>query len=226
MNVRVDLSTPIYDGMEVVFKAPCDASQVTGLNLYYQQEMQNFSFADANANDVGDLDALFAEGAVVKVILDTYTNMAFIQNGDTNAYLENRFKEIGTGGGTSGSNQLVVTITRDADGNRISSHGSLSIFNHIKSGGSAVAYIHEENGQGEYHSFDWVDTAQAVIYTHNLMASSLGVLSIVGSDVVSVYSEHASAKSVQDLKTDMGDIETALDSILEIQNELIGGDGV
>ena len=101
MNVRVDLTTPIYDGMEVVFKAPCDASQVTGLNLYYQQEMQNFSFADANANDVGDLDALFAEGAVVKVILDTDTNKAFIQNGDTNAYLENRFKEIGTGGGTS-----------------------------------------------------------------------------------------------------------------------------
>ena len=96
MNVRVDLSTPIYDGMEVVFKAPCDAAQVTGLNLYYPkdgvQESQQFAFADANANDVGDIDALFAAGAVVKVILDLETHMAFIQNADTNSYLEERFK--------------------------------------------------------------------------------------------------------------------------------------
>ena len=100
MNVRVDLSTPIYDGMEVVFRTPCNASDVTGLNVYYTkdgvQESQNFAFADANANNLGHLDALFAEGAVVKVILDTDTNMAFVQNADTNAYLESRFDEVST----------------------------------------------------------------------------------------------------------------------------------
>lgn len=105
MNVRVDLSTPIYDGMEVVFKAPCDASEVTGLNLYYLkdgvQESQNFAFADANANDVGHIDALFATGAVVKVILDLETHMAFIQNADTNSYLEKRFKKLGGGVGVA-----------------------------------------------------------------------------------------------------------------------------
>lgn len=97
MNVRVDLDSPIRDGMEVVFKAPCDASEVTGLNLYYPVEgvleSQNFAFADANTNDLGHLDALFAKDAVVKVILDLDTNMAFVQNADTNAYLESRFED-------------------------------------------------------------------------------------------------------------------------------------
>ena len=111
MNVRVDLQEAIRDGMEVVFKAPCDASVVTGLNVYYPVdgvvESKAFTFADANTNDVGHLDALFAEGAVVKVILDLDTDMAFVQNADTNAYLEHRLSVlegmIGTGGGTSDS---------------------------------------------------------------------------------------------------------------------------
>ena len=106
MNVRVDLQETIYDGMEVKFKAPCDASVVTGLNLYYPVdgvvEAREFAFADANTNDLRHLDALFAEGAVVKVILDLDANMAFVQNADTNAYLEHRLSTlegmIGTGG--------------------------------------------------------------------------------------------------------------------------------
>ena len=53
------------------------------------------SFADAHGNDLGDLDNLFAEGAMVKVILDTDTNKAFIQNADTNAYLEKKFDNLG-----------------------------------------------------------------------------------------------------------------------------------
>ena len=98
MNVRVDLDSPIRDGMEVKFKSPCDASEVTGLNVYYPVdgvlESQNFAFADANATDVGHIGALFAKDAVVKVILDLDTNMAFVQNADTNAYLEGRFDGI------------------------------------------------------------------------------------------------------------------------------------
>lgn len=110
MNVRVVLQEPIRDGMEVIFRAPCDASAVTGLNVYYPAngvvESKTFAFADANANDIGHLDFLFAEGAVVKVILDLDTNMAFVQNADTNAYLEGRFTKlkgmIGTGGSGGG----------------------------------------------------------------------------------------------------------------------------
>ena len=97
MNVRVDLQETIRDGMEVVFKAPCDYAEVTGLNVYYpvigMVESKTFAFADAHANDLADLDVLFAKDAVVKVILDLEASKAFVQNADTNAYLESRFAE-------------------------------------------------------------------------------------------------------------------------------------
>ena len=90
MNIRVDLETPITDGREVVFRSPVDCSQVTGLIVYYNGERKEFAFADAHGNNVGDIDHLFAENVAVKVILDLTTNMAFVQNADTNAYLEQR----------------------------------------------------------------------------------------------------------------------------------------
>lgn len=111
MNIRVDLETPIKDGTEVVFRSPVDCSQITGLIVYYWDNgstaSKEFALADAHGNNVGDIDHLFAENVVVKVILDLTTNMAFVQNADTNAYLEGRFSEleraIGTGGGGGGT---------------------------------------------------------------------------------------------------------------------------
>ena len=97
MNIRVDLTTPINDGTEVVFRSPVDCSQITGLIVYYQNGgntlSKEFAFADAHGNNVGDIDHLFAENVVVKVILDVTAGMAFVQNADTNAYLEWRFKD-------------------------------------------------------------------------------------------------------------------------------------
>ena len=106
MNIRVNLNTPITDGTEVVFRSPVDCSQVTGLIVYYDggTASKEFAFADAHGNNVGDIDHLFAENVVVKVILDPAHSMAFVQNADTNAYLEGRFKDledrIGSGGST------------------------------------------------------------------------------------------------------------------------------
>lgn len=97
MNIRVDLNTSITDGTEVVFRSPVDCSQVTGLIVYYQDGgntlSKEFAFADAHGNNVGDIDNLFAKNVVVKVILDVTAGMAFVQNADTNAYLEGRFAE-------------------------------------------------------------------------------------------------------------------------------------
>lgn len=121
MKVRVDLTTPIKDGMELVFKAPCDYTEVTGLTVYYPvngiTESKEFAFADAHANDLADLEVLFAKDAVVKVILDLSANKAFVQNADTNAYLEGRFADledkIGTGGGGGVSEDGVINIIND-----------------------------------------------------------------------------------------------------------------
>lgn len=99
MNIRVDLNTSIKDGTEVVFRSPVDCSQITGLKVYYtgndgNTASQEFVLADAHGNNVGDIDHLFVENVAVKVILDVTTSMAFVQNADTNAYLEGRFKSI------------------------------------------------------------------------------------------------------------------------------------
>ena len=95
-NIRVDVDYTIIDGSEIVFRSPVDCSAITGLIVYYIANdgaavSKVFAFADAHGNNVGDIDHLFAEDVVVKVILDVTKSMAFVQNADTNAYLEMRF---------------------------------------------------------------------------------------------------------------------------------------
>lgn len=97
-NIRVDLTIPIHHGMPITFKAPADCSNVTGLKVYYPNSegvttSQVFTFADAHKNDLRDINELFTANAIVKLILDTTDNMAFVQNADTNAYLESRLDE-------------------------------------------------------------------------------------------------------------------------------------
>jgi hypothetical protein len=90
-NIRVDLDYTIKDGTEIKFRSPVDCSAITGLIVYYPGADGNtvskvFTLADAHGNNVGDIDHLFAEDVVVKVILDVTNGMAFVQNADTNAY--------------------------------------------------------------------------------------------------------------------------------------------
>lgn len=98
-NIRVDVNYTIADGSEIVFRSPVDCTAVTGLRVYYPNAngvtvSKVFAFADAHGNNVGDIPHLFTENVVVKVILDVTNVMAFVQNADTNAYLENRFANI------------------------------------------------------------------------------------------------------------------------------------
>ena len=110
MNIRVDLNTNIADGSEVVFRSPADCSQVTGLVIYHNGGKTEFAFADAHGNNVGDIDHLFAENAVVKVILDVTAGMAFVQNADTNAYIERTFVKTVNGRSPDEKGNVEITI--------------------------------------------------------------------------------------------------------------------
>lgn len=106
--IRVDQKLAIFDGQAVTFKSPANCSIVEGLRIYYPaadgtETSKTFALADAHGNNVGSID-LFAANVVVKVILDTGSSMAFVQNADTNAYLEGRF-------------DLVEDIAREAAAN-------------------------------------------------------------------------------------------------------------
>lgn len=97
-KVRVDLNCVPVDGQAVAFKAPCDCTAVDGILCYYAQGDEKvskaFVFKDAHGNNVAGIGNLFAAGSVVKVVLDVTNGGAYLQNADTNAYLESRFNSM------------------------------------------------------------------------------------------------------------------------------------
>lgn len=217
MNVRVNLNYPIFDGDEIVFKAPCDASEVTGLIVYYPGDAgvvsSLFTFADAHTNDLGHIDELFAAGAVVKVILDTDTGMAFVQNAATNAYLENRFANMGGGSGGSGANTLIVTVL-----NGYASKTADEILNHVASGGNAVLYTDDRYinlmSVGDYSAvfMRMADDMTANYYELN------GLGKVIQSEQIYVRDEHFTDA--------IGDISAALSELHAYAETLKGGEAV
>ena len=87
-NIRVDTTYTVIDGSEVVFTAPCNCSEIDGLKIYYPDGSKEFTFKDAHGNALTGIGEAFAKGALVKVILDVTNGFAYIQNADTNSYLE------------------------------------------------------------------------------------------------------------------------------------------
>ena len=97
-KIRIDRDLPITNGLTLTFQAPADCSQITGLVVYYQEgnttKSQDFKLVDAHGVDVGSGTInLFATNALVKVVLNTDQGKAYVQNADTNAYLEGKLAE-------------------------------------------------------------------------------------------------------------------------------------
>lgn len=97
-NIRIDLDTAIFTGQQLTFRSPVDCSAITGLVVYHldasgSQTSSNFQFTDAHGCDVGNIDHLFSADVIVKVILDVEHSKAYVQNADTNTYLENALND-------------------------------------------------------------------------------------------------------------------------------------
>lgn len=91
-KIRIDLSETLLDGMDIKFKAPCACDEITGLTVYYPAEDETIQtkelvFRDAHGNDLTGVGNLFVKDAYVKVIVDSENGHAYIQNADTNGYL-------------------------------------------------------------------------------------------------------------------------------------------
>lgn len=87
-NIKVELNHEIIDGQPITFVAPCDCTAVTGLKVYYPGGSKVFTFKDAHGNALTGVGNLFSQGAYVKAILDVINGNAYLQNADTNKYLE------------------------------------------------------------------------------------------------------------------------------------------
>lgn len=98
-NISISVDYPIEDGMNLTFTTPCNCSAVTGLKVSYPvitettstTTSKTFAFKDAHNNNLSSTNNLFVQGAIIKVILDVTNGNAYLQNSDTNAYLEGKF---------------------------------------------------------------------------------------------------------------------------------------
>lgn len=94
-NVIITIEGPLMDGHRVTFKAPCDCTGIEKLDVRYVQDNTQksklFTMKDAHGNDLDGVGNLFMEGAYVHAILNTALGFAYLQNSDTNVYLEGKF---------------------------------------------------------------------------------------------------------------------------------------
>lgn len=127
------------------------------------------------------------------------------------------------GSGTTSIPRLIVQITEDEEGNYISSHTSQEIYDYWQNGGEVAV------------DFDYMDkfipirfdAARICFYRFGEHPYDIEEICI-GYDgennyVRRKYSDYATKADITKLEDSVGDIETALDSIIAIQNELIGG---
>lgn len=117
-NIRVDVDHLIHDGSEIKFRSPVDCSAITGLVVHYPDSTgstvsKEFTFTDAHGSDISKIDHPFGENVVVKVILDFNESRAFVQNADTNAYLEAQLAGKAPAGYGYGGEVIVTDTTKD-----------------------------------------------------------------------------------------------------------------
>ena len=105
--IKVTSRCDIYDGMSITFRAPCESTEVEGLNVYDSNGMQSFTFHDSGGYSTSGV-VFFFEEAYVTAVLDTRNSIAYIQNAESNCYLENRFKQK-----RDVRNLVIQKITRD-----------------------------------------------------------------------------------------------------------------
>lgn len=97
-NIRIVVDGPLQDGHKLTFKAPCDCSEMEYLDVRHlknnEQVSTLFTMKDAGCGNLTTTHNLFSKDSYVSVVLDTKNNRAFLQNANTNQYLENKIGQM------------------------------------------------------------------------------------------------------------------------------------
>lgn len=89
-KIKVNLGYAPVNGKQISFIAPCGSVDTECLVI----EDVEYAVVDADGVSVAGLQNVWNSGAMVSAILNTATHTAFIQNANTNAYLEGKFKTV------------------------------------------------------------------------------------------------------------------------------------
>ena len=99
-NINVVVGSYIGDGYKVKFRTPCDSTTIEGLEVKYPAKngigtlIKKFIFKDAHGTELSGVGNLFVRGVMIEVLLDVTHGVAYIQNADTNSYVESFKSEI------------------------------------------------------------------------------------------------------------------------------------
>lgn len=99
-NIHAVVQKTIADGYKLKFRTPCDSTTIEGLEVKYPAKngvgtlIKNFVFKDAHGTELSGVGNLFVSGVMIEVLLDVTHGVAYIQNADTNSYIESVKREI------------------------------------------------------------------------------------------------------------------------------------
>lgn len=152
-KIRIDTAFTIADGAEVSFTAPCDCTAIDGLIVYYPGGSKAFTFKDAHSNNLTGIGNLFKSGAIVKALLDVKNGHAYLQNADTNKYIEENFLKKGsTKPADIGAASLIDAGVYNGDLNVIG-EGGVPV--------NSVVWVTPETGNMPYGDWGYVETWRA-----------------------------------------------------------------
>lgn len=99
-NINVAVEKTIADGYKLKFRTPCDSTIIEGLEVKYPAKdgvgtlIKKFVFKDAHGTELSGVGNLFVGGVMIEVLLDVTHSVAYIQNADTNSYVESVKSEV------------------------------------------------------------------------------------------------------------------------------------
>lgn len=128
-NIKIALDYTIIDGQPLSFKAPCDCTAVTGIKVEYPDGEGTastvFSFADAHGTALAGIGNLFTAGAMVRVLLDTVAQKAYVQNANTNSYLEKQLAGKASAADVGSAKDTFAIYATEHDGYYIGPTGNM-----------------------------------------------------------------------------------------------------
>lgn len=114
---------PAVNGEEITVQAPCNCSAVTGVQIAGVA----YPFYDANGQSLAGISELFAEGSLIRVMIDTQNTRAYILNAaapSKHKHTKSEITDFPSSMPPTAHNQAASTITAGTFAGQVVANGS------------------------------------------------------------------------------------------------------